>query len=221
MSKALIIAVTLACIGTSAAGWVEGRLTNRWGEPDDLAAAGERVGQVPQRVGDWMLQSSEPFGDETVQMLRCAGHFSRTYENTVTGDIVRVALLVGPPGPTAVHTPEVCYSSRGQTIIQERKAIATRPEQRPDESLWRMVFRANDIEENRFAVLYGWAGADGQWRAAVRPRYEYGGQSLLYKIQLAAPLAESADQDAMDVCQSFLRDFLPALDATLFQTAPQ
>ncbi|HEY4309126.1 MAG TPA: exosortase-associated EpsI family protein [Pirellulales bacterium] len=219
MPKALMFAVAATCTATIAAGWVEGKLSNRWGTPPDLIAAGECVARVPERVGDWELQSSEPFEDETLQMLQCAGYLSRSYKNVLTGDIVRVALLVGPPGPTAVHTPEICYSSRGQTIVQQRKSIATRPQQRPDESLWRMVFRSNDVEQNRFSVVYGWADAAGQWRASVNPRYEHGGASMLFKIQVAAPLADPADEQGPDVCQQFLRDFLPALDATLFSTS--
>ena len=44
---------------------------------------------------------------------------------------------------------------------------------------------------------------------------------MLYKIQVAATLTERIDQDGSDLCTRFLQDFLPALDATIFQSAPQ
>ena len=184
-------------------------------------AAGELLDAVPERIGDWEMRSSKPFDNETVQMLQCAGHFSRVYENTSTGETVTVAMLVGPTGPTAVHTPEICYSSRGQTIVESPTAVATRPETDPDESLWQMAFRSNDVEQNQFRVMYGWTGPEGHWRAASNPRFEHGGEAMLYKIQLAGPVAQRADKDGADPCQRFLRDFLPAPDATLFQVRSQ
>ena len=155
MGKQLVIAVLVACVATAAAGLVEGRYSNRWGQPPKLVAAGEKLAIVPDHIGDWQLKSSEPFDDEVVEMLQCAGNFSREYVNSITGETVRMALSSGPPGPTAVHTPEICYSSRGQTIVERPKPVAIRPEKNPDESLWRIVFRANNLEQNRFSVVMG------------------------------------------------------------------
>ena len=167
------------------------------------------------------MKSSEPFDDEVVEMLQCAGHFAREYVNSATGESVRVALLVGPPGPTAVHTPEICYSSRGQTIIERPQPVATRVEKDPDESLWRSGVSRNDLEQNRFSVVYGWTGPDGHWRAADNPRFDHAGDPMLYKIQVAGSLTERTAPEGGDLCQRFLQDFLPALDATLFQNSPQ
>lgn len=215
-SHKLVVAALFTCLATVATGWIQGRLSNRWGEPADLVTAGEQLAQVPTRVGEWQMQSSRPFEDEVLQMLRCAGHFTRVYKNVLTGELVTVALLVGPPGPTAVHTPEICYSSRGQTIAERPKPISTHRPQAADETLWRMVFVSNSVEKSRFSVVYGWCGEDGEWRAATRPRFVYGGAPLLYKIQLVGALTERSDQDSSDACQRFLQDFLPALDRVLF-----
>ena len=219
MRMSLWIAVLAVCGGTVAAGLVEGRLSNRWGEPADLVSAAERVAQVPEQFGDWKMQSSRPFDEDTLAMLQCAGHFTRVYVNSLTGDTISMALLVGPTGPTAIHTPEVCYSSRNQTIIESPTEIATRPKTVPGETLWRMTFRANDPEQALQRVFYGWAGTDGHWRAAKDPRYEYGGEPLLYKIQLASGTTQQADKEGSDPCRRFLQDFLPVVDATLFGTA--
>jgi hypothetical protein len=221
MPRTLLVAILVTCVATAAAGWAEGRYSNRWGQPPDLVSAGNTLASVPERVGDWELKSSEPFENDVVDMLQCAGHFSREYTNSLTGESVRVALLVGPPGPTAVHTPEICYSSRGQTIVAPPKLVATRPEKDPEESLWRVVFRANDLEQNRFSVVYGWTGPQGRWRASANARYEHAGEPMLYKIQVAGPLTERMEQAGTDLCQQFLQDFLPALDATLFQIPPK
>jgi Protein of unknown function (DUF3485) len=219
MQRNLLIAVLVACLATAVSGLVEGRYSNRWGLQPDLVSAGEKLARVPEKIGDWDMKSSEPFDNEVVDMLQCAGHFSRVYVNAVTGESVRVALLVGPPGPTAVHTPEICYSSRGQTAVEQPKPVATRPKTDADEALWRIVFRANDLEQSRFSVVYGWAGPEGHWRADANARYAHAGEPMLYKIQVAGPLTELPGQESSDLCQDFLKDFLPAVDATLFQIA--
>jgi len=211
-----IAVLTLVAV-TVATGWVDGHLSNRWGEPADLVAAGQRLASVPARVGAWEMQSSQPFDDEVVAMLQCVGHFTRVYVHADTGEVVTVALLVGPPGPTAAHTPEICYSSRNQEIWEESKAVQSRPQVAPDETLWRMTFRSSDVEQRLLRVFYGWCGQDGLWRAAKDPRFEYGGQPLLYKLQLAGQLREGKDDDSQDSCQRFLQDFLPALNASQFQ----
>jgi hypothetical protein len=213
-----VAAVALTLTG----GLVEGRLTNRWGPPAHLTAAAERLAQVPEQIGDWHLESSKPFDKSVEQMLECAGHFLRVYTNDKTGESVSVAMLVGPPGPTAVHTPEICYSSRNHHPLEEKHVVQIRPAQVPDESFWGMTFQSTGIEPHRLRVLYAWSGADGHWRAAKNPRMEHAGDKLLFKIQLAANLPrESANDSASDPCQRFLADFLPALDAGLFSHPKQ
>ncbi|MBI2826662.1 MAG: exosortase-associated EpsI family protein [Planctomycetia bacterium] len=211
-----MLGLTIAIAATLLTGWVQGRLGNRWGLPVDLAAAGERIGAVPERIGDWQLQSSEPFDDEVVRMLQCFGNFSRVYVNRTTGEAVRVELLVGPPGPTAVHTPEICHASRNHTLKDSRTAVRVRASEQPDESFWRVTFQSNDLEHSLLRVMYAWSGTDGVWRASQDPRFEYGGTQLLYKVQLAASLSGEEESSASDPCQRFLESLLPVLDATLF-----
>jgi hypothetical protein len=221
MSQSFIIALSgVLAVTTVGAGWFEGRLSNRWGEPADLASAGAALENVPTQVGDWEMISTQPFSEETLQMLECAGHFTRTYQNRVTGEQVNVALLVGPPGPTAVHTPEICYSSRDHEITESRVAVHAGPEAAPDQTLWKLTFRSNDLEQSMLRVYYGWHATDGSWQASENPRFEYGGASLLYKIQLAGRMPSTSSVADGDSCSRFLRAFLPAVDVTLF-TASQ
>jgi Protein of unknown function (DUF3485) len=216
MRSQILVAGVTVCALTVAAGWVEGRLSNRWGPPAELAQAGARLATVPERIGEWEMRSSQPLDAEIEQMLQCAGSITRVYVNSRTGDTVSVALLVGPPGPTAAHTPEVCYSSVGKKISEPSQAVQTRPVDMPDETLWRMTFRSTDAEGQLLRVFYGWRGPDGPWRAANDPRFEYGGQPMLYKIQLASLMSERPQESGHDSCHEFLHDFLPALDESLF-----
>src|SRR5262245_53263400 len=101
---------------TVATGFVHGRLTQRWGPPLDLEGASRNLEALPTTIGDWQLVREDPMPEAILQMLSCAGHVNRQYVNRHTGNTVSIAIIVGPPGPTAVHTPEICYSSRAYSI---------------------------------------------------------------------------------------------------------
>ena len=215
-STLLAAGLTVAAVLTGAAGWIDGRLGNRWATPADLQGAAQRLAAVPTQFGDWQMQSNEPLSPEVEKMLQCAGNFSRVYVNTVTGESVGVAAIVGPSGPTAVHTPEICYTSRDHVELDKPTPVSIRPQERPNEELWRMTFLAKDLGGTRLRVYYGWSDASGVWSASAHPRFKYSGQPLLYKIQLAARMPEVEESDGGDPCQRFLESFLPVLDATLF-----
>ena len=165
------------------------------------------------------MRSTQPLDEEVAQMLQCAGSFLRVYQNSLTGGTVSVAIVVGPPGPTAAHTPEVCFSSSGKAIDEPSQAFHPRPDVAPDESLWRVTFRSSGADPQLLRVVYGWHAPDGPWQAARDPRFEYGGQPLLYKLQLACLTSERSDQTGKDPCLDFLHDFLPALEESLFNSS--
>ena len=47
-----------------------------------------------------------PIGEGAERELECAGYANRRYISNVSGQTVAVTIIVGPPGPTAVHTPK-------------------------------------------------------------------------------------------------------------------
>lgn len=212
LAYALFVALTLVSGGV--AGWLD----NRWGPPVDLLAAGKRLDRVPNRFGDWVLENARPLDSEVAEVLQCSGSTQRVYRNQKTGETATVALIVGPPGPTSVHTPEVCYSSRDYKTISGPKKFRVGTAGAVDASFWGMELEATSLEGGKLSVAYAWNDERG-WVAAERPRFEFGGAGLLYKLQLAAPLSDRDQPERTDPCQKFLREFLPALNATLFEAS--
>lgn len=191
-------------------GVVHGRLTNRWGIQPDMAEAGRRLKSVPADFGDWRMSSESKLEDRIAEMLQCEGSLTRVYENTRTGQKVSVFLIVGPSGPVAVHTPEICYSSKDYRITDDRVKYTFDDQQ----DLWDLRLKANQAGAPPIRVMYAWTN-DGNWDATANPRFAFGGRPLLYKIQLAGPIpSESGETDA---CRDFLAGFLPALRPHLYQ----
>jgi hypothetical protein len=150
------------------------------------------------------------------EVLECQGYSYCTYLNRSTGDVVNVAVILGPPGPIAVHTPEICYSSKEYKQTSHR-----RHEDLPEgDSLWSVSFRSNSVDAQSFAVYYGWSDGD-VWHATYDPRFEYAGSPYLYKLQLAGR-SNRVDADAdHEACRRFLEAYLPQLKSRLLSRGSQ
>jgi hypothetical protein len=200
--------VTSIAIGlTLVSGLVYGRWTQRWGATASLAAAAKRVEAFPRQLGSWRLMEDRPMADQIVEMLQCEGHVNRRYVNENDGSIVNVALIVGPPGPTAVHTPEICFSSQAYEIEEDRQKKFFKTRHDGAHSLWTTTFRSSDLTHDQLRVYYGWSEGE-QWEASRSPRFEYGGSALLYKLQVSTVVMPVPGSETSDSCQDFIETLL-------------
>jgi len=142
-------------------------------------------------------------------MLECTGYFVRNYQNQATGDLVSVTLLLGPPGPISVHTPEICFPSKNYQVLGKREQVAISGADGEDDQFWALSYKANNLRGDTLRVYYAWS-TGGRWSASGDPRFKFAGQPYLYKIQLSSPLPPGADLESDDPCRKFLQDFLPA-----------
>lgn len=201
----------IAAIGVSIAGAViQGGYSNRWGQSAVLEAASKNLETIPKEFGPWQWQASETWKPEVVDMLQCSGYIHRIYVHRKTGQEVRVAVFVGPPGPTSVHIPEVCYTSKNYDIEGKRTQFEVTDNGRQD-AFWGVTFRSMDPGMGLLKVAYAWSDG-GSWAAPDHPRFMFASNPILYKIQLAVPSPISTDIQSYDVCQEFLKDFLPILE---------
>jgi hypothetical protein len=204
----LAIAATIAVVSGVAHGW----LNDRWVNKPNLDATAAKLEELPKEFGDWLLVEDQELPDATQSLLQCYGYKLQVYENTKTGRRLTVAVLFGPRGPIAVHTPEVCYS--GQGVMPEgdrvREVIDTGNEQH---TLWRVDLQSRRDSKIAIEAHYGWS--DGtKWQAAEYPRVWLTGQ--LYKIQLACQPTKAGEvSDAV----LFLKEFLPKLQPLLEKTS--
>lgn len=195
-------AVLLIALG----GGVHGRMTQRWGEPADLVTATQALERFPESFGDWRLQDSEAMDPNVTETLQCAGYVNRSYLNVSTSEVVRIAIIVGPPGPTAVHTPEICYSSSSYTIDQKATSTAIAGTAGED-TFWAVRLRSKEPGGGDLYVYYAWT--DGKvWKASEAPRYEYGGAPFLFKIQVAGQPLLVGKKSSDDLCERFLKDLM-------------
>jgi hypothetical protein len=210
------LGIGLAVGLTLVSGVIHGRMTNRWGPPPGTAAAAERLAGFPQELGNWKLHSTQELDVFAAEMLECVESVCGTYVNQATGDLVDLVVLLGRPGPIAVHTPEVCVSSRDYRLQGSRLPITIRDQDGADHTFWAVTFRSNGVDADVLEMCYGWS-TGGCWSATTDPRYVYAGQPYLYKVQVSTTLRPGVDPQTSDCCQEFLQDFVAAAKDRLIE----
>jgi hypothetical protein len=211
MKQLPIITLSTVLLGTLLVGYVQGRISNRWGLRANAEAAAEQLRRrLPEEVGNWRMKSDDKLPDAVVNILQCPAYITRVYEHQQTGDVVNVAVLLGPPGPISVHTPEVCYSSREFTPDGDRRRVTVKDTAGTEHTLWHLPLKANNLQSSSLRVYYGWSTGH-TWDAPEHPRYNFGSLPHLYKLQVAVtdhPASEAIDFNSGD---DFLSNFLAQL----------
>jgi hypothetical protein len=216
--RQFVIAFILCLTLTVAAGAIHGRVSGRWGASDKAKQAAALLESLPNQFGDWVLEKNDPLDSTSVSQLQPYAYVNRVYGSQTTGQKVSFFVLLGPTGPTAVHTPGVCYSSRNYTITQPSEKTVLREDSLGTDQMWSMTFRANSLDGGLLRVYYGWS-AGLRWEASSGTRYEFAGLPYLYKIQLAADLPRDANLETDDTCRLFLKDLLPVLRKKMIPAA--
>ena len=213
----LLIVITLAT------GLLQGKMTNRFGVPEDMNVAAKRLENLKKVLKtsfgpnkEWRMIATKDMTDLVVETLECREYINASFVSTKHPGIqVDGFIILGPPGPVAVHTPEICYSSRDYKIKGDRDTVRIFPEGPQEDEFWALTLRSNEVDADILRVYYGWAD-EGPWTAPDSPRITYGGGSKLFKMQLAVKLPSDAVLSEVDACQTFLQAFLPVVNSQLF-----
>lgn len=194
----------------------EGQWTNRWNQSDELERAAARLKNVPMTIGDWQGKDSE-LDLEALEVAEVAGYVVRTYINRTTGQSVQVLLICGPPGPTAVHTPDVCYRGAGFDMKgQQARHQETIDTLGAPVELWTAEFRKSHSPfPEQLRIYWAWS-TSGEWEAPTYPRWHFAGDAALYKFYLIRPLLHGEGAAKDEVCTEFLKEFLPQVNQALF-----
>lgn len=202
---AMVLSVGLTLV----AGILYGHYSQRWGAPADVVAAAKRLESMPMQLGPWQVAEELILDESVEEMLECSGYVNRRYVNRDSGQIVTMVITVGPPGPTAVHTPEICYSARAYKQQGRRQEVHFGEAPLTRDAFWGVTFKPSNPLASDLKVYYAWS-AGKQWEASVSPRFEFAALPMLYKIQLAGAAESRSSAESEDACRNFLEEFLRA-----------
>ncbi len=216
-----IIGVFLLLSATLVAGIVHGRITNRWGvQPSAQHASDQLRPELPEECGSWKMNGPPlTMSPEACRILQDPTYFSRAYVHQQTGDEVTIFVLLGQPGPVAVHTPEICYSSKDYSISSARQKITVKLPSGASHDFWDLPLKANNpFRDGAVRVFYAWSTGT-KWEASERPRFSYGGLPHLYKLQMAVHSRPGSQAKDFDPGRDFLANFLPQLQPRLVEAS--
>jgi hypothetical protein len=200
VSLALLIAITVA------AAIVQGRATNRWGASDTATHAATIFTRLPESFGDWKLLETQKLSPLVCGTLQTEHYSQGVYEHRTTGQRATLTLLLGPPGPMSVHTPEICYSAADFSKISDRQHVNIAAGDTNDTAWMTQFHSTHDLQGSVIRVYYSWH--DGQrWKAVEEPRVTYGARPYLFKVQVLTELPADAENNAEDAARSLLQQF--------------
>ncbi|MBJ42286.1 MAG: hypothetical protein CMJ80_03160 [Planctomycetaceae bacterium] len=206
----------LASLITLGSGWLHGHITQRWGQSDAMMQAALRLDSLPAQVGPWVFDASYELSDEAVAMLSCQGYIYRGYRNEVTGDSIKLAVMVGPGAKMSVHVPEVCYESNNYTLLEDREIFNVEVNGQTHH-FWSVHFRVNEVSQRELRVLYGWTNG-GHWQAPRVARWYVAGEPVLYKLQVShalTGLVHVDEQASQEATRLFMQMVIPLIQAKL------
>ncbi|HWE37738.1 MAG TPA: exosortase-associated EpsI family protein [Isosphaeraceae bacterium] len=207
---------TLAIAVILLAGLAHGRRTDRWGVDHRLAEGIERLPRLPLTVGDWRGEDIpiDPVYARRLERGGMKAMVSRRYVDRRSGDAVSMLAVVGPVGPIALHTPEICYAGSGFELAAP--AVRYFPPG-TDSSFWCGDFRKVDAAiSSGLRILWAWC-PEGHWQAVESPRASFAAERVLFKVYVVRESLETAPPRDDDPGPRFLRALLPVLETTLFE----
>ena len=205
MSK-FALAIIAVVVLTSVPAILQGRFVNRWGQPANLAVAGEQLHRFPRQVGDWQsAEDQRPLSDAVCRELGLVEHFHRQYVHQLSRDRVDVLLMVGPSGRLVRHPPNVCYANRANQQVGSAAQLKVRSGVEDHEFNLLRFQRSITPDPSDFWVAYGYAAETGNWAAPNSPRMMYGGAPVLYKLQV---LSEVPKEGGYEQLREFIEQFV-------------
>jgi Protein of unknown function (DUF3485) len=214
MKRLLVLLAFAAIIGPAVA---QGIWTSRWGWSDSLQDFVARLDKVPQQFEDWQATNLAP-DPRQLSQSGLAGYFSRRYQQRGTKNTVFVLVAAGRPGPVAVHTPDSCYETIGYSMGKEGISTSYQgPSPRGGGDFQNATFMRSGTTGTDYLKIYWSWNASGRWQVPAQPRIAFAGRSALYKLYVLAPFSRDEQQkEAEEICEGFLRAFLPELNKALF-----
>ncbi len=196
-------------------GVVHGRLTDRWGVPQNVVQTAERLQAVPIQIEEW--SSTElPISDKQLLAAGAEGYLSRAYQfggdAPEDGAMTQVMIVCGRPGPIALHEPTVCFVNAGMQQRQTEELTSVTSGSGEHE------FMVSDFQEAGLAgttwrTYWSWSTNSRKWEVPPDPRRAYAGEDYLYKIYFLVPVTDRHG-DAPDVhpaAVEFISTFLDVL----------
>jgi len=209
-------------------GLADGRFADTKGRQQKLMHTSELLASLPLECGNWTSTSIEVDSEE-LRIAEATGAVLRCYRNRLSGDLVTVLLLCGPPGPISVHPPTACYKARGYRLVDEPRRVTFVDDNKSHEVLAAEFSNPAGFAEDRVGITWCWT-ADGHWTTPQNPRFEFADEAALLKLyitwdrggdsrSLEASIPKEFFHSFKDSCKGHMYRRESSLDAITLQSS--
>ena len=210
----LVLSTAAVALLTVVPAVIEGGYMRRWGVGPDLAAAGRTIDELPKSIGPWeFLEFGQPLPEIAISDLGVEGYTNRVYRHPQTGRTATLLLMVGQPGKLVRHPPNICYTNLNNRQIGVTEIVSVGA---PVASDFRLLHfqKESSFAGQRFMVAYSHT-VDGVWHAPAAPRLLFGGEPLLYKVQVLTAQGTPSGREDLEGLKDFLEQFLTVFSRQL------
>lgn len=206
--KLPLLAIVAIAVLTVPPALLQGRYVHRWQTPKAQLDAASHLEELPREFGRWrVVEDGEPLSAEVCRELGLTGNLKRTYLDVDSGSTIDLLLMVGASGQLVRHPPNICYGNRANQQVGEIESIST-ADVEPPSSFSLIEYRRNaEAMGTRFLVAYGFS-AGQEWNSPKWPRMTFGGEPMLYKMQLLTPVTGDDRTGAVREQVAFLNMFV-------------
>lgn len=192
---------------------VQGRWSGRWSTSEAFDVRLAAMRKIPMKIGQWTGKNIEPEA-RTWERAGVAGGLMRRYE-APDGSVVTMMIVCGLPGPTSVHTPEVCYAGAGYEPATPRTQVAIPRSLGPGDEFWSIDFLKQDTTTPEYLRIFHAWSTDGRWHASTNPRADFAGSRSLYKLYFVRSLPRLGVLPRADSAIAFMHQCLPEIAVAL------
>lgn len=214
-----LIPIAIAVVAIAALTFVEGSMTERWGDSRLCAYCVTLLDEVPMQIGDWSGTDQEVTA-ETQEVAGARGFVNRTYRNS-NGDAVGVWLIVGHARDTADHVPTICYAASGfKGGSSKRRASMPLDNGTTAQFFTAKFYKPTEIGELYERVFWTWhhprLGSEQPvaWVAPDNLRAEIAAAPALFKLYFTTS-GSAAEAVEESICLEFAKEFYPVVNAIL------
>lgn len=215
MKFALAICSLIVIVMTIIPAVVDGQRRFRWGEDEETTKFAERLSNFPSQIGGWKSTGDREISKTSQTQLQPIATIDRVYFNASKQKQAHVFILLGPTGPTAVHTPDICFNSRDFRIIGKRRQIGIETDGSRQSKLFLSQFESRDANKTFLSSWYGWT-IDGDWKAIPGPRYFFAKSRYLFKIQVVSRYASKAAMENDPDMKEFIAELERTIHSQIF-----
>lgn len=206
--------ITLALLAVIIPGMAHGIWTCRWDLSDEPDSSAARLTSLPLSLANWEGEDL-PIEPQQIARADLAGLLMRRYDDRDKKSQFLIMIACGRPGPTSVHTPEICYPGQGyrQSAERKRKSIHCTT---GDAEFFMAPFEKKTPggEVQRIQIFWTWKGAGG-WVAPSQPRFTFGGRPVLHKLYVIQALNGTAET-SVRASEEFIQKLIPNIEKNLF-----